>query len=267
MCPLRREGYYAEDEDLTNYFRLMRALQDVPLEYAVKVEESPQFHRLLAVTSSAIFGPPVRKFLLPKGGDPLSAALDEAALNGLEWTLPELTAAAAKIARKTGDYSLVGLAARAEDPVVLAALRESVVLYAEMMVFGMEPGRRPMYRYVWRVDPELAKAAEGFVDGFNTLFGRELPPPTKKYARAFWIGFDRSYVLGRCVRLGQTPGTEPSYYHWAVIQGPDDQLGVREFWDTEIWTTERYRASGTSLDDLIARVEKHRGRSGYGTLS
>ena len=130
----------------------------------------------------------------------------------MEWTVPLLTAEAAKTARETGDYSLVGLAARAEDPVVLAALRESVVLYA-----GMEFGRQfidatpqPMYKYVWRVDPELATVE----------------------------------VVGRCVRLGQTPPpVPPRYDHWAVIQGPEDQLGVREFWDTEIWTTERFRRS------------------------
>src|SRR5262245_52627895 len=39
------EGYYIEDPDLTSYFRLMRALQRVPLEHASEVESLPQFGR------------------------------------------------------------------------------------------------------------------------------------------------------------------------------------------------------------------------------
>jgi hypothetical protein len=70
------EGYYAEHSDLTTYFRLVRALQEVPLERSSEVEALPEFGRILAVTSSPIFGPPFRKSLLPKGNDPLSQALD-----------------------------------------------------------------------------------------------------------------------------------------------------------------------------------------------
>jgi hypothetical protein len=45
------------------------------------------------------------------------------------WTIAGLTAAAYAIAIRTDDCSLVGLAARSRDTVVLAATRESVVLY------------------------------------------------------------------------------------------------------------------------------------------
>jgi len=175
-------------------------------------------------------------------------------------------AAAAGIAVETDDYSLVGLAARASDPVALAALRESVVLYADFMVMGflVDP---PRPKYVWRVDPELAEAARRFVDAFNTLFGSELPSANAKYTQAFWEAYKESEVVGRCVRLGQTPGAQPRYYHWAVIQGPDDQLGVREFWDTEIWTTERYRETSERPTDPDSWTRKHRSESGHGTIS
>ena len=196
----------------------------------------PEFGRLLTVTSSPIFGSPMRERLLPSGTDPLSAALG--AVDMALWSVPLLTAEAAKVARATDDFSLVGLAARAEDSVVLAALRESVVLYAEC-VFGMELVT-PRYEYVWQVDPALAAAAQRFVDGFNDLFGPELPPPTAKYARIFWHGFDGAEVVGRCVRLGQTD-PPARYYHWAVCRDPEDQLAVHEFWHDEIFTTERYR--------------------------
>jgi len=227
------EGYYTEHPDLTAYFRLMRALQQVPLKRAFEVESLPEFRRLLAVTSSPIFGPAVRTELLPQGRDPLAAAL----LDVKVWTVPTLTAAAAAIARHTGDYSLVGLAARSEDAVVLAALRESVVLYAATI--GAVPTTWP--KFVWRVDPHLSAAAQRFVDEFNALFGRELPPAAAKYAHAFGCGVDQTRILGRCVRLGHKVGSPTRFYHWAIDRGSDSGLEVSEFWAPEIWTTERYR--------------------------
>ena len=209
------EGYYTEHPDLTTYFQLVRALQSVPLERASEVDSLPQFRRLLAVTSSPIFGPPIREYLLPKGNDPLSVAL-KAARSEEEWTVPLLTAAAGKVARETDDYSLVGLASRVEEPVVIAALRESVVLYAEEV--DLASLVRP--KFVWRVDPELCAAAQRFVDTFNALFGPELPPPTAQYAHAFGGGIDEFKIVGRCVRLGQTDEPQPRYYHWAIVKGP-----------------------------------------------
>jgi hypothetical protein len=230
------EGYYSEDPALTTYFRLMRALQGVSLARAPEVEAIPEFRRLLTVTSSPIFGSPVREGLLPTGRDALSAALH--AVNVARWSVPLLTAEAATAARAIDDFSLVGLAARAEDSVVLAALRESVVLYAEL---GL--GRAlatPRFEYVWQVDPALAAAAQRFVDAFNGLFGPELPPPTAKYARIFWDAFGGAEVVGRCVRLGLTD-PPVRYYHWAVCRNAENQLAVHEFWHDQIFTTERYR--------------------------
>ena len=232
------EGYYAEDADLTTYFRLLRALQAVPLSRASEIEGLPDFHRLLAVTSSPIFGPPSREGLLPKGKDPLSAALD-AATSVNEWTVPLLTAAAATIAQDTDDCSFVGLACHADDAVVLAALRESVVLYA----MDVDLAGEPWPQFQWRVDPDLCTRAQRFVDTFNGLFGRELPPPASKYAHAFASGVNESRIIGRCVRLGQTDDLQPKYYHWAVAKPPDGPLMVDEFWASGIWTTERYRRS------------------------
>jgi hypothetical protein len=236
------EGYYSEEPALTTYFLLMRALQDVPLRRAPEVEAFPEFQRLLAVTSSPIFGSPQRDNLLPFGRDPLYEALG--AVDMRRWSVPLLTTEAARAARKGDDISLVGLAARAEDPVVLAALRESVVLYAG--VFVGSAMILPRFEYVWQVDPELAEAARRFVDTFNALFGNELPPPTPKYAELYYHACDESRVVGRCVRIGQTlPPT--MYYHWAVRRDAAGQLSVHEFWHDQIITTERYRQGGVPL--------------------
>ena len=233
------EGYYTEHADLTAYFRLMRALQNVSLDRTAAVEPLPEFQRLLAVTSSPIFGSPMRASLLPVGSDPLSKAL-KAADSIDAWTVPRLTAAASAIAREDSDYSLVGLAARAEDPVLMAALRESVVLYAEVATLCALPAR-PMF--VWRVDPDLAAAAQRFVDGFNALFGEELPPASAEYGHVFGEAADDLQIVGRCVRIGQTDDAQPGQYHWAVARTSEGDLAVDEFWAREIWTTGQYRKS------------------------
>ena len=246
------EGYYTEEADLTSYFLLMRALQAVPLKRESEIEALPQFRRLLDVTSSPIFGPPIREYLLPVGRDPLSAALKDATSKS-QWTVPLLTASAATKARETDDYSLVGLACHAKDAVVIAALRESVVLYAEDVTLGSITWPQ----FEWQVSPELCARAQRFVDTFNTLFGRELPPPTPPYAHAFGAGANESRILGRCVRIGQTNEPEPEYYHWAIATEPGDQLTVHDFWAPELWTTERYR-------QIHARRVAHQGAAPRG---
>jgi hypothetical protein len=248
------EGYYTEHPQLTTYFQLMRALQGVPLARAGDVEQLPEFQRLLAVTSSPIYGRPVRENLLPQGFDPVTAALTTLPME--RWTVPDLVATATTAARQSDDYSLVGLAARAGDPVVLAALRESVVLYAR----GVTGAALVRLEYEWTVDADLSAAAQRFVDAFNGLFGPELPPPVPKHAAVYWGAFKRADVVGRCVRLGQTPPTpdgEQRFYHWAVVAGAEDQLAVHEFWAERVWTTAEYRSAQGGSRGVPRQLVRH----------
>ena len=232
------EGYYAEDKHLTEYFRLLRALQTEPNTRVAAVERLPAYKRLYEVTSSRLFGRPRNEAkLLPVGHDALSHALQNLAPH---WTIPTLTAAAEQAARAMDDYSLVGLAARIQDPVVLAALRESVVLYAQVMLVGKayEP---PIVE--WRVDAELASQANRFIRAFHALFpqGRRLPAATAENAQDYWDACDEKAIVGRCVRVGYDDRRNPvMHYHWGInrSRGP---LEVEEFWAPEIWATERYR--------------------------
>ena len=148
------EGYYSEEEELTEYFCIMRALQQVEGSRASEVARMKEFERLRNVTSAPLYGRPVDEGkLLPVGRDALSQALLE---TFPEWTVARLTVAAYEIAQKTDDISLVGLAARIRDPVVLAAVRESVVLYAEAMLKAGYQHRRSMcgrLRTIWSIWP------------------------------------------------------------------------------------------------------------------
>jgi hypothetical protein len=231
------EGYYAESAELTAYFRLLRVLQHQPKSRSTEVSRLEEYQRLLAVTSSPIFGRPVHgESLLPVGRDPLSEAMSRTE----QWSLATLVPGAQQAARETDDFSLVGLAAFASDAVVLAALRESVVLYAELMFLGLpaEP------TIEWRVDADLALQAARFVDAFNALFpvGRHLPAPVPENRKRFWDASDENAIVGRCTRLG-TDASGTSHYHWAIRWGMGSQLMVEEFWRPDIWTTTRYRES------------------------
>lgn len=234
------EGYYASNPKLTRYFLIMRALQDVPATRIREVSEMPEFQRLQEVTGSPIYGFPVwNGKLLPVGRDALSQALYDTLP---DWTVVGLTAAAHDVARETGDISLVGLAALAKESVVLAALRESLVLHTELVALDL-PERLPEIVYVWRVDDQLIERAAAFIETFNVLFREDLPAPVPDNSERYWVAHDEESILGRCVRLGYDDRTSPvRYYHWATCRRADGQLTVQDFWDSEVWTTERYRA-------------------------
>lgn len=231
------EGYYTEDDQLREYFGLMRALQKVDASAKPRVASTRDFQRLLQVSSSPLFGEAVFDGkLFPFGRDPLSRALHETE----QWSVGQLTMSAHRHASETDDISLVGLACLTRDAVAIASLRESVVLYAEAVTMGVGP--LPIYD--WRVSPALAKRAERFVATFNALFKEEMPAPTPENADYFGAaGLKRANVTGRCVRIGQTPTVPPKYYHWAVYTDADQQLAVHEFWHHELWTTQRYLAA------------------------
>ena len=231
------EGYYSEDELLTEYFQRMRALQEARDDRRSLADGSAEFRRLLAVTSSRLYGEPIfNGNLLPSGNDPLSKAL---LASFPHWTVDGLISAAFSQVTASEDFSLVGLAALARDPVVLAALRETAVLYA-YAVAGAALDRAEI-TYEWRVDPILAERATRFVSVFNELFDESLPAPSRENAGLFWCAADEAKIFGRCVRLGYDDSTEPvRNYHWAVTDGPVG-FRVRDFWSGELWTTVRFR--------------------------
>lgn len=229
------EGYYAGDEQLTEYFRLMRTLQQVDEERRPAVAGLQAFRRLDQVTSAPLFGRPQPEGkLFAVGRDALSQALLR---TQPPWTIARITIAARAAAQELDDISLVGLAARLEDAVVLAALRESVVLYAQLGWIDTPPAT-----IEWQVDDDLAELAARFIDAFNALFGERLPPPVVEETHRYWRAYEDVKVVGRCVRLGSDDTQLPiRHYHWVICFGPDGQLTVHEFWHHEVWTTARYR--------------------------
>lgn len=231
------EGYYGESPALTRYFQLIRALQKVRDTEQSRVNDLAEFQRLREVTQSPLFGiPGDPSYLLPPSRDALYFALQS--LPPDAWTLTALTEAAANEAEARDDCSLVGLACRARDPVCIAALRESVVLYAEAM-FGM--ARTVRYKYVWAVDPSLAAAANRFISVLNALLATSIPEAHKSNVEFYFHTAQNNKILGRCVRIGFDERTRPvRHYHWA-LSGAVDAYVAEDFWSESLWTTEYYR--------------------------
>lgn len=234
------EGYYAETRRLAEYFRLVRGLRAVPNTASSRVARMPELRRLMSVMSAPLFGRPVGlEQLLPVGRDPLSQALVDIGDDPSQLTVGTLAERAARVALETDDFSLVGLASISRDPVVLAALRESVVLYAEFVTMSRESLEPPVHLYLWQVDEELTRRAARFVATFNQLFDDDLPEPVAENADLFFNAAAEEDIIGRCVCIAGTP-PPARFYHWAIARGPDGRPVVEEFWDSEIWTTERY---------------------------
>jgi hypothetical protein len=239
---VRIQGYYTETPQLTEYFRLMRTLQAVESRRAPTVDHLSHFRRLKQVCESGLFGPPHdQDKLLPSGNDPLALALEQNPIPD-SWSIADLTKRASAIAAQSTDFSLVALAALASDALVLAALRESVVLYATVYLEQGPPPVIERYEYVWTVDETIAARARRFVSTFNELFGERLPAPASSTASEFWDAHEPGEIAGRCVRIAENRTVSPSqHYHWAIARENREWV-VREFWSPEVWTTERYRA-------------------------
>lgn len=267
------EGYYTESPELTRYFKLMRALQDVPDENASQAKTLAQFQLIWDIVSSPMYGRPQQTRggelkMLPTGRDSLSQALLE--IDPSNWNVETLVDAAHVAALEYDDISLVGLAARARDSVAITALRESVVLYSEKMLAMGDDDDEPDDEYVWRVTKELEQSANRFIGIFNSLVAdanrkvtlsdedrgsgvftsraaTPIPKAEPDNAAHFYECCEDNELIGRCVHLG-TRLDNGQHYHWAFRGSGSasrvSKLEIDDFWSGDVWTTQRYRDQG-----------------------
>jgi hypothetical protein len=231
--PVPPEGHYSHDEKLTEYFRLVRALQHTSSHENARPEMA-EFALLEEVFSSPLFGASFAKgTLLPFGMDPVAFVM----LNNVERSAQTVMDLAVKVAQQTDDFSLVGMACLARDPVTIVALRDPVRIPYEGSTFG----NPPIPTYAWQVDAEIAERAERFIATFLALFGEELPEPTAENADLYGASFyEQSGFVGRCVRISLTESSKGHYY-WGIFAGDDGKPRIHEFWSHEPWDTDRYR--------------------------
>ena len=95
--------------------------------------------------------------------------------------------------------------------------------------------------FIWEVDDLLAKRAQCFIQAFNELFDENIPNATPENAHTYWYASDKSQtIIGRCVRIGSCE-KPMGHYHWAIDLGDNHELVVKDFWNTDVWTTAQYR--------------------------
>lgn len=234
------EGYYTESEELRAYFLNIRTLQQLFRADTQPIAHLDAYQQLSKVMSSAIYGakPDNEDGFFPQRLDSFYFALDTTEPG--EWQVETLTNKAHAFAVTHNDISLVGLAALIKDAVVLAALRESVVLYASIVAgAALEP---PTYEYVWNVTGELENKVNQFIDLFNVLTSSNIRKASAEHTAYFYDAYQENDIWGRCVYIGFDDSKEPKeYYHWAInYSAQGDDFIVDAFWDTEIWTTEQY---------------------------
>lgn len=244
-CPI--EGYYSETAELTEYFRLIRTLQACDEGRAQDVQSAGGLRRLRQVCGSRVYGEPTRVGMLSVGKDPVAFALD---VLKPDWELGEIVRLAKEKSISSDDYSLVGLAARCGDPVIIAATRETVVLHAMILTAAFVEEKE----YIWRVDDDLARLAGRFTATVKKDIGFVIPAPSAENCEAYYHSATGD-IIGRCVRLGYNDAVRPTvHYHWA-IRIIDGEYEVDEFWDEKLWTTEMYREQrelqieGPEIDD------------------
>lgn len=243
------EGYYTEDPSLETYFRLVRAIQGQDKMRASEIFHHEAFDRLKTVSESPIFGVPFEaegeERLLRRARNALHVALQEV---GINLSVENITNAAYESASRSDDFALASIAALARDSVVLAALGESIVLYANLEdVFSLEE-EVPIVQYEWLVDSVVEARARLFVNEFNRLFDESLPEPCATNAAVYWNACDIDAIAGRCVALGKDRSQKPPiYYHWAVERCENGRFEVFDFWDSDLWTTARFRASPSRI--------------------
>jgi len=229
------EGYYNETPELERYFRLMRSLQGVEGVRESEILDTQSLHRLKQIVGSPIFGvgKSDRSKMLPRSMDVLADVLENLAP---EWRLEEVLESAQRQVT-SDDFSLVGMACRFGAPHVVVALRETVALYASM-VGGSCSIEVPEYR--WEVSGDLELLSNRFIETVARDIGFDIPSANSSNVIDYYQQAAKADVVGRCIAIGYNDAVLPiKYYHWA-IGIVDHKITVEEFWDDEIWTTERY---------------------------
>ncbi len=196
------EGYYDSSPKLTEYFTIMRALQNLSDEDSRKVNDSDEYQLLFSVTGSPIYGQKNDSGgFFPLMKDPLNLALENTPVEN--WNAETLVDRAYQFTKETEDCSLVGLGALCRDAILITAFKESTVLYWLEMFGAAQCIEPPRYVYEWNVDKEIEERANRFISHFNELTASDIPAANSENAEYFYIDpEDAADIRGRCARIG-----------------------------------------------------------------
>jgi hypothetical protein len=221
------EGYYAETEELSEYFRLVRGFQQEKIE---RCSVPQSLRELRAVFLSGFMGRVCsedNQSLLPRLSNALNAALERVS----RWNVVTVTRSSKESVLRE-DEDLIAVAAATGHPVPLCNARETMVL-ATALISEQEDDYP---KTIWRVSSQVESLGAAFVRKLAAVTDIRLPEPQAAFASVYASRLQSLSLDGRCVCLGFQYSTERGFYHWYIDESTE-QSSVIDFWSTSIWTT------------------------------
>lgn len=226
------EGYYAESNELKEYFLNIRTLQQLPGDFKKQTQQFKEYKLLSNIFGSSIFGHQRDDYgFLPLRKDAVSLVLEDTPLD--QWNIENITTKAGEYASANDDYSLVGCACWLKDSVLITCVKESMVLYSGLILSD------PIFE--WQVCAELEYRLNLFISEFNKLCNANIRTASPENARYFDKAAELNHITGRCIALGIPTVNQTQHYHWAIRKENNLDYITHDFWSEELWTTERYR--------------------------
>ena len=234
------EGYYYETDELKSYFNHVKTLQTLEQE-SIKCKEKiynmSGYKKLTELFCSGLYGIyEYEGFLLPAVRDPIYYSL-KSLQQPEKWNAENILNEAYTIIKDTEDTTIVGLGILLKNPVIVTALKESVVLYNDILPTGELDHRiKYIYKYIWNVSKEIENLANKIIEIFNGICPYRIPIAVAENAKKYYNNFSSNPIKIRCVKIGYD-NLSQKYYHWA-INNVNYNYKFVDFWDTKLWTTE-----------------------------
>ena len=235
------EGYYYETEKLTEYFNCIKTLKQVPIIHQKKIKKLPGYKKIIQLYCSGLYGEyKFDKNILPTVKDAIYYTLETLPVN--KWNKDNILDTAYEIIKDTNNYSIINLGIILKNPVIITALRESVVLYSEFICTGAPPPIIYIHKYIWNVSKNIENMANIIIEIFNGICPYKIPEAIESNAELYYYEYTENKIDSRCVRIGFDDLSNKNY-HWAIknIKNMANKYKFIDFWDSELWTTEKLK--------------------------
>jgi hypothetical protein len=245
------EGYYYESEKLESYFNYIKTFQQVSIKHKEDLQNMLGYKKLTELYCSGLYGKyEYKDNILPQVKDPVYYAMES--LSTEKWNVKNILDMAYTIINDIGNTTIIGLGILLKNPVIVTALRESVVLFPEFYTAG-DPDFTIKYinKYIWNVSKEIEKLANTIIEIFNGICPYKIPNATEINAELYYKEFTSNPIDIRCVRIGYD-NLSGQNYHWAIKNQEylTSNYKFMEFWDEKLWTTEDAKNDSYKKEDL-----------------
>jgi hypothetical protein len=245
------EGYYYESDELKNYFNYIKTLQQVSIKRKEDLQDMSGYKKLTELFCSGLYGKyEYKDNILPQTKDPIYYALESLPIE--KWNVENIMNTANTIINDTDNTTIVGLGVLLKNPIIVTALRESVVLYSDFYCTGAPDfSIKYINKYIWNVSKEIENLANKIIEIFNEICPYKIPKAIEKNAEIYYDEFTSNPIDLRCVRIGHDNFSGRNF-HWAIKNQEylTSNYKFIEFWDTKLWTTEDAKNDWYKKDEL-----------------